>query len=86
MELASGICQYVTVRPLRCARASTLAPVTYTSMGWSIPIGFFWFGDVPTWIVLASSALMVVATALALRAGTLRHQPAQGNAMPAARG
>jgi drug/metabolite transporter (DMT)-like permease len=70
MGLASGVCQYVTVRPLYYARASTLAPVTYTSMVWSILIGFVWFGDVPTWLVLAGSSLVVGATALALRAGS----------------
>jgi drug/metabolite transporter (DMT)-like permease len=69
MGLASGICQYITIRPLYYARASTLAPVNYTSMVWSILIGFVWFGDVPTPIVLAGSALVLGAAMLSLRRG-----------------
>jgi drug/metabolite transporter (DMT)-like permease len=69
MGLASGVCQYVTIRPMYYARASTLAPVSYTSMIWAILIGFLWFGDVPTTTVMLGSAIVLAATALALRAG-----------------
>ena len=67
MGLASGICQYIIIRPLYYARASTLAPVQYTSMVWSIAIGFVWFGDIPTLYVLIGSAIVMAATALVLR-------------------
>ena len=64
MGLASGLCQYIMIRPLYYARASTLAPVQYSSMVWSILIGFLWFGDVPTPLVLTGSAIVIAATFL----------------------
>lgn len=67
MGLASGICQYIIVRPLYYARASTLAPVQYTGMVWAIIIGFVWFGDVPTVPVLAGAAIVLAATLMVAR-------------------
>ncbi len=64
MGLASGLCQYIIIRPLYYAQASTLAPVQYSSMIWSIVIGFLWFGDAPTLPVLTGSAVVIAATAL----------------------
>ncbi len=64
MGLASGLCQYVMIRPLAYARASTLAPVQYSSMVWSIVIGFLWFGDVPTPLVLLGAAIVMSASLL----------------------
>jgi drug/metabolite transporter (DMT)-like permease len=67
MGLASGFCQYLTVRAFYHAPASTLAPVTYTKMLWAVVIGFVWFGDVPTLAVLSGAAVVIVATLLVMR-------------------
>jgi drug/metabolite transporter (DMT)-like permease len=69
MGVASGICQYIILRPMYYAGASTLAPVQYTGIIWSILIGFVWFGDVPTFSVLAGSAIVMAATGLVLHGG-----------------
>ena len=71
MGAASGVCQYISIRPLYYARASTIAPVTYSSMVWSILIGFIWFGDIPTAHVLLGSAIVLGTTALVLRRGRI---------------
>ncbi len=72
MGLASGVCQYVIMRPLAYAGAAALAPVQYTGLLWSIVIGYLWFGDVPTTATLLGSAVVVAATMLVLRGGQPR--------------
>jgi drug/metabolite transporter (DMT)-like permease len=67
MGLASGVCQYLTVRAFYHAPAATLAPVTYTKMLWAVIIGLVWFGDVPTVAVLSGAAVVIVATLLVMR-------------------
>lgn len=67
MGLASGVCQYVIMRPLAYAGAAALAPVQYTGLLWSILIGYLWFGDVPGPAVLLGAAVVVAATMLVLR-------------------
>lgn len=67
MGLASGFCQYLTTRAVFFAPVAALAPISYTKMLWAIVIGYVWFGDVPTLWVLLGSAIVIVATLLALR-------------------
>ncbi|UPG74617.1 DMT family transporter (plasmid) [Roseomonas gilardii subsp. gilardii] len=69
MGLASGLCQYLIMRPLAYAGAAALAPVQYTGLLWSIAIGWLCFGDAPTADVLLGSAMVVGATMLVLRGG-----------------
>jgi drug/metabolite transporter (DMT)-like permease len=72
MGVASGICQYLMIRPLVYAGASTLAPVQYTGLLWSIIVGYVWFGDVPTPAVLLGAAIVVASTLLVLHGGGKR--------------
>ena len=72
MGLASGLCQYVTVRAVFHAPASTIAPVTYTKMLWALLIGLVWFGDWPGPAVLIGSAIVLVASVIAFRAAQQR--------------
>jgi drug/metabolite transporter (DMT)-like permease len=62
--LASGACQYLTTRALFHAPVATIAPLSYTKMIWALIVGFIWFGDVPTVIVLCGSAIVIAASAL----------------------
>jgi drug/metabolite transporter (DMT)-like permease len=62
--LASGACQYLTTRALFHAPVATIAPLSYTKMLWALIVGFIWFGDVPTVLVLAGSAIVIAASAL----------------------
>lgn len=62
--LASGACQYLTTRAVYHAPIGTLAPLKYTAMVWALIIGFIWFGDVPTLMVLCGSALVIGASAI----------------------
>lgn len=62
--LASGACQYLTTRALFHAPVATIAPLSYTKMLWALIVGFVWFGDVPTLLVLAGSAIVIAASAL----------------------
>jgi drug/metabolite transporter (DMT)-like permease len=62
--LASGACQYLTTRALFHTPVATIAPLSYTKMLWALIVGFVWFGDVPTLLVLGGSAIVIVASAL----------------------
>jgi S-adenosylmethionine uptake transporter len=46
------------------AEASRLAPVEFTALVWGSMIGFFAFGEVPGWLTLAGTALIVMGTLL----------------------
>ncbi|MEJ1161318.1 DMT family transporter [Prosthecomicrobium sp. N25] len=69
MGLASGAFQYLTVRALYHANASTVSTVSYTKMFWAIVIGFLVFGDVPTVPVVVGTLVIMASTALAYRSG-----------------
>ncbi len=62
--LASGACQYLTTRALFHTPVATIAPLSYTKMLWALIVGFVWFGDVPTLLVLGGSAIVIAASAL----------------------
>jgi drug/metabolite transporter (DMT)-like permease len=62
--LASGACQYLTTRALFHAPVSVIAPLQYSKMVWALIVGFIWFGDVPTSMVLCGSVIVIAASAL----------------------
>lgn len=57
--LISGVGQILWTQAFKLAPAAVLAPFSYTSMIWSIGLGFFIWGDVPTALLLAGSAVVV---------------------------
>ena len=67
MGLASGLCQYLTVRAFYHASAATLSPITYTKMFWAILIGLIWFAEVPSPEILLGAAVVVGSTVVVLR-------------------
>ena len=59
------------------ADASTLAPITYSSMIWALLIGYFVFGESPTAAMLAGAALVIAAgVAIVVRERQLGRQTA----------
>jgi drug/metabolite transporter (DMT)-like permease len=56
-----GIGQITMTESYRHAEAGTVAPFAYTSMIYSIVIGYAFFGEVPEAIVLLGAALVVLA-------------------------
>ncbi|WP_339853552.1 DMT family transporter [uncultured Nisaea sp.] len=62
MGAASGVAQYMTMRALFHASASTIAPMGYTKMIWALLIGYFAFGDWPAPVVLAGAGLVLLST------------------------
>ena len=66
--VVGGVGQILLTSSYRFADASTLAPFTYVSMIWSLLIGYFAFGEVPTWAMLAGAALIILSgVAIVLR-------------------
>lgn len=48
-------------RSLKLAPASVVVPYQYTLIVWAVLFGYFVFGDVPSWNVLAGAAIIVAA-------------------------
>jgi drug/metabolite transporter (DMT)-like permease len=67
MGITSGIAQYLMVRAFYHARASVIAPISYSGMLWAIIIGFVWFGDVPTLRVMLGTGFILLTTAFTFR-------------------
>ncbi|MBV8835214.1 MAG: DMT family transporter [Alphaproteobacteria bacterium] len=65
--LASGACQYLTTRALYHAPVGAIAPLNYTKMVWAVLVGFLWFGEVPTFGMLAGSATVIFASFIVYR-------------------
>jgi drug/metabolite transporter (DMT)-like permease len=56
---AGGIAQVVLTESYRHADMSVVAPFEYTSLVFSVIIGFVFFGDVPTWFMLIGGVIVV---------------------------
>ena len=58
--LLAGSAQYCLTEAFRIAPPSLVAPFEYTSLLWAMLFGFLVWGDVPTTLVLASAAVVIV--------------------------
>ena len=62
--IVGGFGQICLTSSYRYAEAGALAPFTYTSMLWSVLIGWLWFAELPTIWMLAGGSLVIGAGAL----------------------
>ena len=63
-----GLGQVLLTSSYRFADASVLAPFTYVSMIWALLNGYFIFDEVPTVMMLAGAALIILSgVAIVLR-------------------
>ncbi len=56
---SGAVGHYLLALSFRYAPASTLAPFQYFQIFWMIAIGYFVFGDLPTWTVVLGSGIVV---------------------------
>jgi drug/metabolite transporter (DMT)-like permease len=54
-----GVAQILVTSSYRFGPASMLAPYDYASMIFAIAIGYVWFGELPTLVMLAGAALVI---------------------------
>jgi drug/metabolite transporter (DMT)-like permease len=64
--LGGGVAQILVTSSFRFAPASLLAPYDYMSMLFAIALGYVWFGDLPTMLMLAGATLVVVGNAVVI--------------------
>ncbi|MEO8757913.1 MAG: DMT family transporter [Devosia sp.] len=57
--IAGGIAQILLTESYRHADMSVVAPFEYSSLIFSVLIGFVFFGDVPTWFMLIGGVIVV---------------------------
>ncbi|MEL6914748.1 MAG: DMT family transporter [Pseudomonadota bacterium] len=62
--LIGGLGQIFLTASYRFADAGALAPFTYTSMVWSIILGWLWFAEIPTAQMLLGSLIVIAAGAI----------------------
>jgi len=62
--LLGGVGQILLTSSYREADASVVAPFDYASMLFALAIGYWVFGEVPTWTMLAGASLVVTAGVL----------------------
>jgi drug/metabolite transporter (DMT)-like permease len=48
-------------RALKLAPASVVVPYQYTTIVWAVLLGYIFFGDVPSWHMLAGAATIIAA-------------------------
>jgi drug/metabolite transporter (DMT)-like permease len=70
--LLSGIGQYWWTQAYRFLPAAVAAPFSYTSMVWSLMLGYAVWGDVPTAAVLSGGVIVVASGLYILYRETVR--------------
>ncbi|TMV05554.1 DMT family transporter [Ruegeria sediminis] len=66
MGLIGGVAQILVTSSYRFGQASMLAPYDYTSMLFAIVIGYVWFDELPTLVMLAGAALVIAGNVLVI--------------------
>ncbi|MVO16505.1 DMT family transporter [Parasedimentitalea huanghaiensis] len=61
-----GVAQILVTSSYRFAAASMLAPYDYTSMLFAIVIGYVWFAELPTLVMLAGATLVIAGNAVVI--------------------
>lgn len=61
-----GLAQILVTSSYRFGAASMLAPVDYVSMLFAILIGYVWFGELPTLVMLIGAALVIAGNILVI--------------------
>ena len=64
--LIGGVAQILVTSAYRFGTAGMLAPYDYTSMIFAIALGYFWFGELPTLVMLAGATLVIAAGTLVI--------------------
>lgn len=64
--LLGGVAQILVTASYRFGAASMLAPYDYTSMLFAIVIGYLWFAELPTAVMLAGALLVIAGNALVI--------------------
>jgi len=61
-----GVAQILVTSAYRFGAASMLAPVDYSSMLFAILIGYFWFSELPTQVMLIGAGLVIAGNILVI--------------------
>jgi drug/metabolite transporter (DMT)-like permease len=64
--LLGGVAQIMVTSSYRFGAASMLAPVDYSSMVFAILIGYVWFNELPTMVMMAGATLVVAGNILVI--------------------
>lgn len=64
--LFGGIAQILVTAAYRYGPASMLAPYDYSSMIFAVIVGYVWFGELPTMVILAGATLVIAGNALVI--------------------
>jgi len=74
----SAICHFLTVAAYNRTDASVLAPFFYFNIVFAIPVGYFWFNELPTQTTLIGLAGITLGGVIAMISSTTRVSPFTG--------
>ncbi len=66
LGLIGGVAQILVTSSYRYGQASMLAPYDYTTMLFAIVIGYVWFDELPTLVMLGGAALVIAGNVLVI--------------------
>jgi drug/metabolite transporter (DMT)-like permease len=75
--VSGSIGQYCLNQAFRYGEVSFIAPLEYTSLLWAGLFGVMFWGDIPTWTVLAGAAIVVLANFYVVRREAAARRAAQ---------
>ncbi len=65
--ILGGLGQILLTESFRYAEVSLIAPLTYSEILFAIFIGYFFFGETPTWLILSGATITILAGLLLVR-------------------
>lgn len=74
LGILGGLGQLMTAQAFHYAEASQIAPWSYSGTPWAMIVGFFLWGEIPTWLEIAGAIVMILAGLYILRRERIRRQ------------
>jgi drug/metabolite transporter (DMT)-like permease len=76
--LIGGVAQILLTEAYASAQVSSLGPYSYTSILWSVALGWLFFSDAPSWATLAGASLIVISGLYILHRELVRSRERRG--------
>ena len=70
LGIVSAVCHFLTIAAYNRTDASVLAPFFYFNILFAIPVGYFWFGEIPGMMTLVGLGGIALGGVIAMLSGT----------------
>ncbi len=69
LGVVSAVCHFLTIAAYHRADASVLAPFFYFNIVFAIPVGYFWFNEIPSFMTLVGLSAITIGGVIAMLSG-----------------